>query len=241
MSGWAAILCLAVLRGAAPPAPSLTAMPGAIVEDVRHLSGREPLITLAIGGVLAAVAHPSDARVVSSISGNHRVEEALDAGAVAGNGFVQVGGAAAIYGAGEWLRRPELASLGAELLQAHAVAGLLTEGLKVAVARRRPDGGRYGFPSGHSAISFATAGVVTRHFGWRYGVAAYAGATYVALSRLADRQHFTSDVVFGSAIGLAASRTVPLVSRRNRWSIGANAVRGTGVVTLTYRRGSAEN
>ena len=61
-------------------------------------------------------------------------------------------------------------------------------------------------------VSFASAAVLQEHFGWKVGLAAYAGAAYVATSRLSERQHYLSDVVFGAAVGIAAGST-PLLKR----------------------------
>ena len=59
----------------------------------------------------------------------------------------------------------------------------------------------YAFPSGHASTTFASASVLEAHFGWKFGVPAYAFATYVAASRLHENRHYLSDVVFGGAIG----------------------------------------
>jgi membrane-associated phospholipid phosphatase len=199
-------------------APTLAELPRHLLADAKKIGSRDPLLTLAVGGAAAAAVHPRDQQTVVSLSGNHPLEEALDAGNVAGNGFVQAGGAIAIFAAGRTLGHPALAAVGGDLVEAQIVAGALTQGIKFAAERRRPDGGRYSFPSGHASASFATAGVIEERFGWRYGAAAYAGASYIAASRVADRRHYLSDVIFGAAIGTAAAHTLKW-STGERWSL----------------------
>jgi membrane-associated phospholipid phosphatase len=220
---------------AQPSAPHLQELPKRIVKDVRRLATRAPILTLALGGALAAAARPGDRQAVTSLSGNHPAEESLDAGSTLGNGFVQIGGAAAAYGIGAWRHRPALAGLGADLIEAQAVTGLVTQAVKVGVNRRRPDGGHHGFPSGHSSASFATAAVITRHFGWRYGSLAYAGAAYVAASRVADRRHFPSDVVFGAALGIAGAQTLDLATRAGRLTVGGTPVPRGAMITGAWQ------
>jgi len=57
-------------------------------------------------------------------------------------------------------------------------------------------------------VTFGTATVLQRNFGWKAGVPAYALASYVAASRVQMKRHFLSDVAFGAAIGIVAGRTV---------------------------------
>ena len=204
---------------AAAAGPSIGDLPRRIVKDLRRVATRRPLESLVAGGALALASRPGDPHVVASVSGNRPLEEALDGGAWAGNGFVQVGGAAAAYGVGEWLHRPALASTGADLIEAQAVSGLMTQVVKIAVNRQRPDGGHYSFPSGHSSASFATATILARRLGWRYGCLAYAGAVYIATSRIADRRHYLSDVVFGASLGIAGGYAVGLASGPQRLSV----------------------
>jgi membrane-associated phospholipid phosphatase len=218
-----------------PPAPRVQELPGRILKDIRRLGSKKPIVTLALGGALALAARPSDGQVVASLSGNRRAEESLDAGSSAGTGLVQVGGAVAVYGLGQWLHRPALASLGAELIEAQAVTGLATQGVKLAVDRTRPDGGRHGFPSGHASASFATATVIARRFGWRYGSFAYAAAVYVAASRVADRHHYPSDVIFGAAVGVAGAQTVAIPRRAGRLTIGAATVPRGAMIAGAWR------
>jgi membrane-associated phospholipid phosphatase len=100
--------------------------------------------------------------------------------------------------------------IGAEV----AVAGLATLALKEAVGRARPseapdDPDRFApfsrhqsFPSGHTAIAFAAATALSDeiHSAWTPWIA-YPVAAAVGWSRVHDREHWTSDVVVGAAVG----------------------------------------
>ena len=108
-----------------------------------------------------------------------------------------------------------LAVVGADLVRAQMVTQLWVQALKFTVQRERPDGSNdVSFPSGHAAGAVAVAGVVGRHYGWKVGIPAYVGATYVAAARVHDNKHYLSDVVFGAAMGLAGARTVVLKAGR---------------------------
>jgi membrane-associated phospholipid phosphatase len=92
-----------------------------------------------------------------------------------------------------------------QLAEAYGTAMAVVYILKPTVDRTRPDGGSQSFPSGHSASAFAGAAFLQRRYGWRYGVPAYAVATFVAWSRVEAKRHWTSDVVAGGAIGIATN------------------------------------
>lgn len=78
--------------------------------------------------------------------------------------------------------------------------------LKLAVCEERPNfSNHHSFPSGHSSISFATAGFLQRRYGWKLGVPAYALATYVAWGRVFSRNHHWWDCVAGAAIGAGSA------------------------------------
>ena len=80
----------------------------------------------------------------------------------------------------------------------------VTYGLKYAIHKKRPDGSdNHSFPSGHSSLVFTDASFVMRRYGWKFGVPAYAMATYVAWGRVYSRKHDVWDVVTGAAIGTA--------------------------------------
>jgi hypothetical protein len=95
---------------------------------------------------------------------------------------------------------------------------LITEGIKYVAGRNRPlenDGtGRFlnggsSFPSGHSSTAWAIASVIAREYpGPLTQFLAYGGAAAISAARVTGRQHFTSDVLVGGAIGWFMGRQV---------------------------------
>lgn len=86
-----------------------------------------------------------------------------------------------------------------------------TYGLKQAFPEERPNGRNdESFPSGHTAISFASAGYLQRRYGWQVGIPATVAAGLVGLARVEAREHHWYDAVAGAALGEA---TALLISR----------------------------
>ncbi len=110
----------------------------------------------------------------------------------------------------------------------------VTQGLKYAVNERRPNGGNHSFPSGHTSISFASAGYIHQRYGWQTGLPFEVLAAVVGYSRVKTRDHHWYDVVAGAAIGEGSAL---LFTRRldesTRVSIGGDS-KG-GVVQLAMR------
>lgn len=78
--------------------------------------------------------------------------------------------------------------------------------LKYAIKERRPDGSdTHSFPSGHSAVSFASAAYLQRRYGWKFGAPAYALSCYVAWGRCYAKKHYWYDVLAGAAIGAGSA------------------------------------
>jgi membrane-associated phospholipid phosphatase len=77
--------------------------------------------------------------------------------------------------------------------------------LKPTVDRTRPNGGSQSFPSGHTASAFSGAAFLQLRYGWAYGVPACAAAAYVGWSRVHAKQHWTSDVLAGGALGIGGA------------------------------------
>lgn len=87
-----------------------------------------------------------------------------------------------------------------------AATTAMTYILKYTIKETRPDGSdTHSFPSGHSAVSFATASYLQMRYGWKFGVPAYVLSTYVAWGRCFARRHYWYDVVAGAAIGSASA------------------------------------
>jgi membrane-associated phospholipid phosphatase len=104
----------------------------------------------------------------------------------------------------------------------------------MSVRRERPDGTEFSFPSAHTSVTFASATVLQRHFGWKAGVPAYAMASYVAASRIHDKRHFLSDVAFGAAVGVVSGWTVTVGHGQTRVTMAPVAAPGGGGLSLTW-------
>lgn len=87
-----------------------------------------------------------------------------------------------------------------------AVTAGVTLGLKYLVKENRPDfSNNHSFPSGHSAVTFATATYIGRRYGWKWSIPAYALSAYTAWGRVYGKKHHWWDVAAGAAIGTASS------------------------------------
>lgn len=195
-----------------PPTPRHTgikAMLKDLVVDVRHLPSMENLFWTGVGGGLALAVHPADDNVNRALVGSNFADKFFKPGEVLGELPTLLGAATTIYVIGRAKDQPKVSHLGMDLMQALAISEGLTQALKYATRRERPDGsGRNSFPSGHAADTFAFATALERHLGWKGAVPAYIFSSYVAISRLPANRHWFSDAVFGSAVGIIAGRTV---------------------------------
>jgi PAP2 superfamily len=207
-----------------------TDLPG----DFVHLLRQESAIILGAGGGLSAAVHSRDTQLTQDAVGAHGLEHTLDPGQFIGDSYAQAGGALATYLVGRLSHNARVATIGAELVRAQIVNEVLTGGLKVAVGRRRPDGGTQSFPSGHTSATFATAAVLQRELGWKVGAAAYALASYVAISRLSENKHYASDLAFGAAIGIVAGRSVTLHHGKHNLALTPLAAPGGAGVGVSW-------
>ena len=90
-----------------------------------------------------------------------------------------------------------------QLIKTGVVSRVAVEGLKYAVDKDRPDdSGDDSFPSGHTADSFAAATFIQQRYGWKWGIPAYIGATFVGYTRVDSDKHYVEDVLAGAAIGI---------------------------------------
>jgi len=135
-----------------------------------------------------------------------------------GSPYATFGGAAGIYLFGMAKHKEHLAETGRLGAEAVLDASILTEAIKLATNRERPNqglgqGGFWphgtrsytldgSFPSGHAAASWALARVIASQYPNRLvQISAYAFAIAISASRVTAREHFPSDVLVGSTFG----------------------------------------
>ena len=220
----------------AAPAPLSRAFAGLFqdtVTDFRGLASKDHLTVLAVGALVAAAAHGMDRQATTTLS-NSRAGF-LAGGETLGSARFQLGSALAAFAVGHAIGNAKVAAVGADLVRANIVSQILTGAVKVAARRERPDGTEFSFPSGHTSVTFATATVLQRHFGWKAGVPAYTMASYVAASRIHDKRHFLSDVAFGAAVGVVSGwTTVTIGQGQTRMTVAPIATPGGGGIGFTW-------
>jgi membrane-associated phospholipid phosphatase len=105
-------------------------------------------------------------------------------------------------------------------LLAMSVAAFPTVALELNLGRARPSGGNDSFPSGHTAVAFASATLTcVHHFRMPlYGggaaevincAAALAAATTTGAARMIGDRHWSTDVAVGATFGVASGYLIP--------------------------------
>ena len=188
-------------------------------------------VILGIGAASAALARPVDDEVTEKLRDSNG-RKYFAPGRVLGQFYFQAGTAIGTYVLGRYVIKPggqksnKLTHVGFDLLRAVTVSQTLTIAMKYAVRRDRPTGECCAFPSGHASATFASAAVLERHFGYRGAWPTFVIGGYVAASRMFDNRHFLSDVLFGSALGMASGWTVVGRHGRDEFSWVPVPVRG---------------
>lgn len=117
-----------------------------------------------------------------------------------------------LYGYSLWSQDEELHDVMGSMLSASVITGISVSALKLATNTDRPSdnwmNGHYGFPSYHTASTFAIAAVLDEYYGCKVGLPAYLLAGAVGFSRLDEQDHDLSDVVFGGALGFVIGKAV---------------------------------
>lgn len=218
-----------------PPHTGVRALLKGVVEDFTNLPTVGNAYLALVGGGLAMGAHPFDQDFNARLRSHYdAVNTAFAPGKYLGNTPEQIALSLGTYAYGRISKSPKVSHLGMDLLRAQILTEALVQPIKFATQRLRPDeSNSHSFPSGHAAITFASATVIERHLGWRKSVLGYTIASYVAASRLHDNRHYLSDVVFGAAVGAIAGRTVTQHGR-DYWTLAPVKVPG-GVAIMAYR------
>lgn len=234
----AAALALALSFCAAPAcAQSIASLFTSLPADFAHLFTPTNGLIAGVGGAGSLAVHPQDDEIAAHIfdpSGARH--DFFRAGATIGDGVEQSAFALGMYVAGRVSHHAGVAAAGADLIDAQIVNGVLTQGLKAATDRSRPNGGAHAFPSGHTSATFATAEVIREHFGWKWGVPLYALGGYVSVSRMVDNKHWASDVIFGTAIGIVSGQAASFGHGQQRVSVSPSLLPGGFAVLGSIRR-----
>ena len=230
-----------------PAHTGISALFRAIGSDFKAFPQRKSTyVILAIGGAGALAVHPADDDINRELQESEGLKKVFKPGKYLGSTYVQVGASVGTYLIGR-LGKPggsktnKWSHIGFDLLRAQVLSSALTYGVKAAVQRDRPTGECCSFPSGHASVTFATASVLERHFGYRGSWPMWVIASYVAASRLIDNRHFASDVVFGAALGVASGWTVVGGHGRDTFVMAPVLMRGGAAVTFIYQPASARH
>jgi membrane-associated phospholipid phosphatase len=129
---------------------------------------------------------------------------------------VQVPALAAVYTVSLWVDDDGyLHEFSKSAISAYAISAMYTVLIKGITNTSRPtnqfEHGHYGFPSYHASSTFSLAAVVDEYYGWQWGVPAYIMAGLVGWSRIDQREHDLSDVLFGAVLGVVVGKTVAAV------------------------------
>ena len=93
-----------------------------------------------------------------------------------------------------------------QFVLSHCSSIVIAHSLKHIVLKPRPDGSdNFSFPSGHTTSAFSGASFIQKRYGWKYGIPAYALASYVGYTRIQAKKHDTWDVLAGATIGIGTS------------------------------------
>ncbi len=222
----------------AGPAPTpehtgIKALTLTLFDGVKHLPSIENIFWAAGGGAGALAVHPKDARITEAFADASWTDSFFALGDFTGAFRTLVPASVGVYAVGRATGNKNVSHTGMDLIASVVLSQAIVKTIKVATQRERPDGSdRLSFPSGHSADTFAFATALERHLGWKGAVPGYIFSSYVAVSRVNDKRHFMSDVVFGSAVGIIAGRTVTRPDRE----FPVTVVPIPGGAAITYAR-----
>jgi hypothetical protein len=117
-----------------------------------------------------------------------------------------------VYALSHWCEDDKLHEFSKAAFSAYGLSAMYTVAIKGITDTQRPttefQHGHYGFPSYHASSTFCLAAVIDEYYGWQVGVPAYVLAGLVGWSRIDQREHDLSDVVFGSILGFVIGKTV---------------------------------
>ena len=138
--------------------------------------------------------------------------------------YIQYGPAAMYVGLSvfEYKNKEEAFDQAGVFLLGTGIYVAATQGLKAVITEARPDGTENTYPSGHTATAFFGATVLAHEYRDthpEFVIAGYTLATATGALRIANNKHWVTDVLMGSAIGIASAELAYILypSVREKW------------------------
>ena len=196
---------------------------------------KDSLVPLLVGSAATGIASFADGSLRAAVSNPDRgFGKVLETG----GGWPASLAVVAIFTGGRLAHGPRFRAMTYDLANAAIVNLAYTELLKVTVRRERPDGSNnQSFPSGHASDGFTWATVFERHYGWKWGVPAYALAATMGYSRIVRDKHYLSDVVGRAALGYIVGRAVVRVNSKAITPAGATKALNVSPILTRQARG----
>lgn len=208
-------MCLSGSALADPPAefeaPRTRDFAKDLGKNFAGLFSKDNIAPLAIGAAATGLSILPEQSVETYFLANpERAEQVAEPGEHIGNAELVAPVVAGLFAAGLYRDGdPRFKATTYALAQGFVVNGVVTAGMKAGFSRMRPDGSNdVSFPSGHTSMSFMWATVLSRNYGLKVGLPAYAVAGYVGATRLQENKHHMTDIVAGATIGYIVGRTV---------------------------------
>jgi membrane-associated phospholipid phosphatase len=111
----------------------------------------------------------------------------------------------------------------------------ITFSLKNIVRKERPDGDGFdSFPSRHTSTSFQSASFIQRRYGWKYGIPAYALASFSGFSRINADKHDIVDVVVGAALGIGCTYMFTTPYEKQDYQVSLSGSTNNVMVGFSY-------
>ncbi|SHF33660.1 phosphatase PAP2 family protein [Chryseobacterium takakiae] len=123
------------------------------------------------------------------------------------------------------------------------ISSAVTFPVKHMVKEERPDGSnRLSFPSGHTAMAFASAQFMFREYkdtNFLLGISGYSLAIFTGIYRMLNNKHWLGDVVAGAGVGILSTElSYWLYPRINTLLSGKNK-KGQTMIMPYYQKGNA--
>lgn len=122
------------------------------------------------------------------------------------------------------------------------ITSAITIPLKHAVKEERPDhSNRLSFPSGHTAIAFASAQFMFREYkdhNLLLGISGYSLAVFTGVYRMLNDKHWFGDVIGGAGFGILSTELAYWLYPKINKLLGGNPEKSQAMMMPYYQKGN---